>query len=153
MINYFFTIQFPKFQYIFENGGSIMIIIFLLGFTIWFLLLTLFFQKAFRQNSSSDDSANTLYSVAKKNPTDNPKNRAFIKTLISICPLIGLLGSTTGMVEVFKVIELYGTDAPQVGLSLPRVVIPTLVALMISISGLIGLKIIDQRENLINRAN
>ena len=84
---------------------------------------------------------------------DNGKNKVLVKTLISICPLIGLLGSTTGMVTVFNIIELYGTDAPQVGLSLPRVVIPTLVSLIVSLSGLVGLKMIEKKHKLHYRVN
>ena len=53
------------------------------------------------------------------------------------------------MVTVFNIIELYGTDAPQVGLSLPRVVIPTLVSLIVSLSGLVGLKMIEKNTNYI----
>ena len=147
MINSFFTVQILKFQYLFENGGLIMFVIFGLGFAIWFLLLSLFLQKAYRSNNVARYSRKPLHGVVKKTQNDE-KNKALTKTLISICPLVGLLGSTTGMVEVFRVIELHGTDAPLVGLSLPRVVIPTLVSLIISLSGLTGLKIIDQRDTI-----
>ena len=149
MIYSFFTGQILKFQYVFENGGLIMIVIFGLGFAIWFLLLSLFLQTTCRINNLAHDCKKPLHDVVKTNQ-NNEKNKALTKTLISICPLVGLLGSTTGMVEVFRVIELYGTDAPQVGLSLPRVVIPTLVSLIVSLSGLTGLKVIDQRDSMVD---
>ena len=38
---------------------------------------------------------------------------AMIKTLIAICPLIGLLGTITGMVQVFDSLALYGTGNPR----------------------------------------
>ncbi len=149
MISSFFTAQILKFQYVFENGGLIMIVIFGLGFAIWFLLLSLFLQTTCLINNLAHYCRKPLHGVVKTNQ-NNEKNKALTKTLISICPLVGLLGSTTGMVEVFRVIELYGTDSPQVGFSLPRVVIPTLVSLIVSISGLIGLKVIDQRNSMVD---
>ena len=35
---------------------------------------------------------------------------SFIKTLIIVCPLVGLLGTVTGMIEVFDVMALNGTS-------------------------------------------
>ena len=152
MISNFLPDQIFKIQYIFQNGGSIMIVIFGLGFTIWLLLLFDFFRKEDKKNNSTYECKKTLEINSNKRIIESEKNKALVKTLISICPLIGLLGSTTGMVTVFNIIELYGTDAPQVGLSLPRVVIPTLVSLIVSLSGLVGLKIIENKDKLYNRA-
>jgi len=152
MISNFLPDQIFKIQYIFQNGGSIMIVIFGLGFTIWLLLLFDFFRKEDKKNNSTYECKKTLEINPSKRIIESEKNKALVKTLISICPLIGLLGSTTGMVTVFNIIELYGTDAPQVGLSLPRVVIPTLVSLIVSLSGLVGLKIIENKDKLYNRA-
>ena len=145
MISNFLPNQIFKIQYIFQNGGLIMIVIFGLAFTIWALLLLDLFEKGYRKYNSPHKYTKTLDIVSKKRITDNGKIKVLVKTLISICPLIGLLGSTTGMVTVFNIIELYGTDAPQVGLSLPRVVIPTLVSLIVSLSGLVGLKMIEKK--------
>ncbi|OUU75931.1 MAG: hypothetical protein CBC29_01105 [Methylococcaceae bacterium TMED69] len=153
MINSFFLDQISKFEYIFENGGPIMIVIFGLGLSIWFFLLSFLFQGPSGKICSPYNYGKPWDDVTKKITIANKKNIALVKILVSICPLVGLLGSTTGMVAVFRVIEIHGTDAPQVGLSLPRVVIPTLVSLMISISGLIGLKVIRPREIPKNRAN
>ena len=153
MISNFLPNQIFKIQYIFQNGGLIMIVIFGLAFTIWALLLLDFFEKGYQKNNSPHKYKKTLDIIPKKRIADNGKNRVLVKTLISICPLIGLLGSTTGMVTVFNIIELYGTDAPQVGLSLPRVVIPTLVSLIVSLSGLVGLKMIEKTHKLHYRVN
>ena len=153
MISNFLPNQIFKIQYIFQNGGVIMIVIFGLGLTIWTLLLLVFFEKGHRKNYLPHKYPKTPDVISKKRITDNEKIKVLIKTLISICPLIGLLGSTTGMVTVFNIIELYGTGAPQVGLSLPRVVIPTLVSLIVSLSGLVGLKMIEKKHKLHDRVN
>ena len=36
-----------------------------------------------------------------------------IKTLVALCPLLGLLGTVTGMINTFQAITLYGTGDPK----------------------------------------
>ena len=132
--------QLSKLLYIIENGGLIMAVIFGLGFLIWFKLISLYYR-------------GLLVKIAPNHPLRKgsralENDHTIVRALISICPLVGLLGSTTGMVVVFKAIEFYGTGATQVNLALPRVIVPTLVSLIISISGLIGLIIFEQRIKL-----
>ena len=95
MISNFLPNQIFKIQYIFQNGGLIMIVIFGLAFTIWALLLLDFFEKGYRKYNSPHKYTKTLDVIPKKRIADNGKNKILVRTLISICPLIGLLGSTT----------------------------------------------------------
>ena len=132
--------QLSKLLYIIENGGLIMAVIFGLGFLIWFKLISLYYRGLIVEISPN----HSLRSRSRALENDH----TIVRALISICPLVGLLGSTTGMVVVFKAIEFFGTGATQVSLALPRVVVPTLVSLIIAISGLIGLIIFEQRVKL-----
>ena len=60
-----------------------------------------------------------------------------IRTLVLLCPLLGLLGTVTGMVTVFDVIALEGTsDAQSMARGVFRATLPTMSGLVISISGL-----------------
>ena len=60
-----------------------------------------------------------------------------IKTLIVICPLLGLLGTVTGMISVFEVIAFQGTSNAQAMASgIFRATIPTMTGLVIALSGL-----------------
>ena len=60
-----------------------------------------------------------------------------IKTLIVICPLLGLLGTVTGMINVFEVIAFQGTSNAQAMASgIFRATIPTMTGLVIALSGL-----------------
>lgn len=60
-----------------------------------------------------------------------------LKTLVMLCPLLGLLGTVTGMVSVFDVIAVTGTsDAQPMARGVYRATIPTLAGLVVAISGL-----------------
>ncbi|MBA53828.1 MAG: biopolymer transporter ExbB [Pseudomonadales bacterium] len=60
-----------------------------------------------------------------------------IRALVLLCPLLGLLGTVTGMVTVFDVIALEGTsDAQSMARGVFRATLPTMAGLVISISGL-----------------
>ncbi|WP_198043543.1 MotA/TolQ/ExbB proton channel family protein [Ketobacter nezhaii] len=60
-----------------------------------------------------------------------------LKTLIALCPLLGLLGTVTGMVSVFDVIAVTGTsDAQAMAQGVYRATIPTMAGLVVAISGI-----------------
>lgn len=62
---------------------------------------------------------------------------SLIKTLIAICPLLGLLGTVTGMIAVFDVIAFEGTsDARAMARGVYRATIPTMAGLVVALSGL-----------------
>ena len=66
------------------------------------------------------------------------KNINQIKGLVALCPLLGLLGTVTGMIEVFDVMAYTGTGNPRAMASgVSKATLPTMTGLVISISGLI----------------
>lgn len=63
-----------------------------------------------------------------------------IQVLISLCPLFGLLGTVTGMIEVFDVMALKGTsDARAMAAGVSRATIPTMAGMVIGLSGLLSI--------------
>ena len=61
-----------------------------------------------------------------------------IKTLIAVCPMLGLLGTVTGMIEVFDVMAVGGsgnTRAMASGVS--KATIPTMAGMVAALSGMI----------------
>ena len=61
-----------------------------------------------------------------------------IKTLIAVCPLLGLVGTVTGMVHVFDVMAVTGTgNARGMAEGISRATIPTMSGLVVALSGLI----------------
>jgi biopolymer transport protein ExbB len=63
-----------------------------------------------------------------------------IQVLISLCPLLGLLGTVTGMIEVFDVMALKGTsDARAMAAGVSRATVPTMAGLVVGLSGLLSI--------------
>ena len=59
-----------------------------------------------------------------------------IKTLVAVCPMVGLLGTVTGMIAVFEVMALVGTGNPRMmaaGISMAT--IPTMAGMVAALSG------------------
>lgn len=60
-----------------------------------------------------------------------------IRNLIAMCPLLGLLGTVTGMIEVFDVMSLKGTsDARAMAAGVSKATVPTMAGMMVGLSGL-----------------
>ncbi|BCE02302.1 MotA/TolQ/ExbB proton channel family protein [Marinicellulosiphila megalodicopiae] len=66
------------------------------------------------------------------------KRDTYIKMLIMICPLLGLLGTVSGMVSVFDVLAITGTsNARAMADSIGQATIPTMAGMVVAIFGLI----------------
>ncbi|KIH75925.1 outer membrane transport energization protein ExbB (TC 2.C.1.1.1) [Geoalkalibacter ferrihydriticus] len=60
-----------------------------------------------------------------------------IRTFITLCPLLGLLGTVTGMIQVFDVLGFHGTGNPRAMASgVSMATIPTMSGLVVALSGL-----------------
>jgi len=76
-------------------------------------------------------------------------NLRMIRTLIAICPLLGLLGTVTGMVQVFDVMAFTGTgNARGMAEGISRATLPTMAGLVVALSGLFFSARLDQRARL-----
>ncbi|HLQ86472.1 MAG TPA: MotA/TolQ/ExbB proton channel family protein [Salinisphaeraceae bacterium] len=65
------------------------------------------------------------------------RNVKTINTLIAVCPLLGLLGTVTGMVAVFDVMAFFGTgNARAMAAGVSQATIPTMAGMVAAISGL-----------------
>lgn len=65
------------------------------------------------------------------------QNISAIKTLVAICPMVGLLGTVLGMVNVFDTMATAGTSNPRLmadGISMAT--IPTMAGMVSALSGL-----------------
>jgi len=59
-----------------------------------------------------------------------------IHTLIIVCPLMGLLGTVTGMINLFDLIAVSGnSDVKAMSAGIYRAILPTLAGLLVGLSG------------------
>ena len=64
------------------------------------------------------------------------RNVGLIKALIAICPLLGLLGTVTGMVSVFDVMTFSGSgNARAMAAGVSRATVPTMAGMVAALSG------------------
>ncbi|MCV6610382.1 MAG: MotA/TolQ/ExbB proton channel family protein [Amphritea sp.] len=63
---------------------------------------------------------------------------ALIKSLVMLCPLIGLLGTVTGMIQVFDSLALYGTGNPRLmAAGVASATFPTMTGMAVAVAGLL----------------
>jgi biopolymer transport protein ExbB len=65
------------------------------------------------------------------------QNLNLIKVLVSICPMLGLLGTVTGMISVFDVMATQGSSQPRLmasGISLAT--LPTMAGMVAALAGM-----------------
>lgn len=64
------------------------------------------------------------------------QNVGLIKALIAICPLLGLMGTVTGMVTVFDVMTYSGSgNARAMAAGVSRATVPTMAGMVAALSG------------------
>ncbi len=64
------------------------------------------------------------------------QNVPLIQSLVILCPLLGLLGTVTGMIEVFDVMAISGSgNARSMASGVSRATIPTMAGMVGSLSG------------------
>lgn len=149
-----------------ETGGDVLVVIGFTIFLMWMLILerVWFFQIQYRANRrntlmqwqgrterKSWYSQQIRQALISRNKQSLTTTLPLIQTLISICPLLGLLGTVTGMIEVFTSISYVGTGNARVMASgVSKATIPTMAGMVGALSGLFAityLKRFAQRES------
>ncbi|MEM9169912.1 MAG: MotA/TolQ/ExbB proton channel family protein [Pseudomonadota bacterium] len=73
------------------------------------------------------------------------RNNGVIRALVAVTPLLGLLGTVTGMTEVFDVMAVTGSsNARLMAGGISKATIPTMAGLVASLSGLIFINAFDR---------
>ncbi len=73
---------------------------------------------------------------------------AYIKILVALAPFLGLLGTVTGMIEVFDVMALTGSgNARAMAAGIAKATLPTMAGMVIALSGLFFANMLTQRAN------
>ena len=79
------------------------------------------------------------------------ERQSYIKMLVFICPLLGLLGTVSGMIEVFDVLAITGTgNARAMASGISKATVPTMSGMVVAI---VGLFLSAQLEHIIKTKN
>jgi len=69
-----------------------------------------------------------------------------IQTLVALCPLLGLMGTVTGMIEVFDVMALSGSgNARSMASGVSRATIPTMAGMVGALSGVFFVTLLTRK--------
>ncbi len=60
-----------------------------------------------------------------------------IQTIVKLCPMLGLLGTVTGMIEVFDVMATGSGDARGMAAGVSKATLPTMAGMVAAISGML----------------
>lgn len=73
-----------------------------------------------------------------------------IKTLVAVCPLIGLLGTVTGMIAVFETMATQGTgNARLMASGISMATIPTMAGMVAALSGVFFSSRLEARARMV----
>ena len=143
---------FIQIQQFLEKGGPVLNAIMVITFFMWALIMERFIYfsvfhkrvvedvtrtwraRSDRKSWHAHQVRNQLISEVRENAT---LGLGFIATLVALCPMFGLLGTVTGMVEVFDVMAITGSSNPRAmagGVS--KATIPTMSGMVAALSGL-----------------
>jgi len=135
-----------------EKGGNVLWLIALLVFFMWTLIFerVWYFRAAWKQDRAgivatwegrgerrswnAKQVRMKLLSTSRELINDN---MPIIATCVALCPLLGLLGTVTGMIEVFNVMAVTGGgDAKSMAGGVEKSTIPTMAGMVAALSGL-----------------
>ncbi|MDJ0928502.1 MAG: MotA/TolQ/ExbB proton channel family protein [Gammaproteobacteria bacterium] len=69
-----------------------------------------------------------------------------VQTLVALCPLLGLMGTVTGMIEVFDVMAATGSsNARSMASGVSRATIPTMAGMVGALSGVFLVTVLTRR--------
>ena len=137
-----------------ELGGPILGLILFIAFLMWWLLfervhyLFLVYPDELKEASqrwSTRIDHRSWYAEQYRNELVGriaghlTQNFSLIGTLIKVCPLLGLLGTVIGMLEVFDALAATGSNNPRsMAAGVSKATVSTLAGMVVAIVGLLG---------------
>ncbi len=146
-----------------QMGGPVLVAIALLLFVMWTLLFERiwFFKTALRSElnqaltqwqSRSDHQSLRAHQVREtiisQVTLKIDAGLPLIKTLVVLAPLLGLLGTVTGMIGVFDVLAMNGGgDVKSMSAGVSKATIPTMAGMVTALSGVFGNTYVSRMAN------
>lgn len=146
-----------------NSGGHILWIILWTSICLWTLIIErlLYFKQSYPQqrqqwlsvwaDQTNKNCKQALYIrdyLISEAKISMERNLSIIKMLVALCPLLGLLGTVTGMIHVFDVMAVTGTgNARAMASGVSHATIPTMAGMVVAIAGIYFSKLIEQKVN------
>lgn len=134
-----------------ERGGDVLFLVLIVTFLMWMLIIERlwYFRAVYRKEARrvleawearrerKSWHAHKIRGAMVSEVTQNLNQSVMmIKTLVAVCPLIGLLGTVTGMIEVFDVMAVLGSgNARAMAAGVSKATIPTMAGMVAALSG------------------
>lgn len=137
----------------FELGGDVIYLIALTMFLMWMLMFERFwyFLREHREvirdaidvwESRDERRSWTAHVVRDRLISETTAQirgtMPIVLTCITLCPLLGLLGTVTGMIQVFDAMATQGGNARSMAAGVSAATIPTMSGMIASLSGIMG---------------
>ena len=135
-----------------DSGGPVLYGILLVSFVLWILILDRYWffhhqgdqlcqhhLASWRKLSDHNTwhARKIRQSIISKVSIEFQRYRSIIQLLVMICPLLGLLGTVTGMITVFDVMAVTGTgNARAMASGISKATVPTMAGMVVSLIGL-----------------
>jgi len=144
-----------------ELGGPVLRWIALTIFLMWALIIERLVFYRTQMRSMSDDIHNLWETRSERKSWSAHHIRegmisrfsmathqgiAMIQTLVALCPLLGLLGTVTGMVKVFEVMAVSGSgNVRGMAAGVSQATVPTMAGMVGALSGVLLVTLLSRR--------
>ncbi len=135
-----------------HTGGNVLYVVAVVLFVMWFLMLERYWSVSAifpkikkdiitRWDARADTTSWYAHKIRdtwiSEATNDLDQRMLLIKTLVAMCPLVGLLGTVTGMIAVFDIMATQGTGNPRtMAAGISMATIPTMAGMVAALSGL-----------------
>ncbi|MEL7537644.1 MAG: MotA/TolQ/ExbB proton channel family protein [Pseudomonadota bacterium] len=144
-----------------ELGGPVLNFIAITIFLMWMLIIerVLFFNGGLRKLTAETQRAwearperkswnahRIREALVSRVAMASNESLSMIKTLVALCPLLGLLGTVTGMIKVFGVMAAAGSgNVRAMAAGVSQATIPTMAGMVGALSGVLMVTILVRR--------
>ncbi len=136
-----------------ELGGNVLLVIAMVTAVMWTLIIERFWYYRTghkheasrieqlweaREDHSSWNAQQIRRLMVSEVRLKLVRGLAMIKTIVALCPMLGLLGTVTGMIEVFDVMAIAGSGNTRgMASGVSKATLPTMAGMVAALSGML----------------
>ncbi len=144
-----------------DTGGQVLFAIGIVICVMWLLILERFMFLLGRYKHIKNDVSTNWFARSERHSWCSEQikqahvsrvklalnqNLSIINVMVALCPLLGLLGTVTGMIEVFDVMAITGTgSARSMASGVSKATIPTMAGMVGALSGVFAVTYLQRK--------